>query len=338
MSNSSSRIILEELQNERKDILEMLREPFLKYCEEIAMQLDNRTGEVSKYYQVNPEIDKESLAIDSKKRENFIHNTKEKSGDKTFDDFYSQLQAVLPRLQLSDMETLGQTNETLATKDFRKCFDMLNDAGFYNVNRNPVNFWSGSDAQKQANTTNTSLSDSNVPAINIMIKFGVMLLENKSPMAELLFHGSSAELSAEATGTVMLFMPKTMTAHNFNWLAELNRLQGDRHTGKISELKISILDPVHKAWSEPMHFQDVLTQDRVGVMSRSTSLSDNQKKTPVRPSTLRRFKSNTLKSNRESDMLPRSHSDATDGSAFSREESTEPKQSTEPKSRGFGRK
>lgn len=147
------------------------------YCKELAADLDQKKGVGKKYFEVkliNKVADDFIEEKDSKIRQDFLSTD--------FEKFYNELTIQLKVLTELDIKSIGR-KETDALKSFRKCFEKLNEAKFYNANGRPIVFWSGEIAQEKVKQLDR-LSDSDIPSCSIMSKLGI-LLKAKSKLCEL---------------------------------------------------------------------------------------------------------------------------------------------------------
>lgn len=234
----------------------------LTYCKKVAEALDKEEGVLGKYLKVNSLEAKADSVTDQKaealKRQGFLNGHSKPS----FKDFFTQMKDLLMRSNSKDVDSLITSQPTTQAKEFLSCLEVLNAAGFYNVNGKPINFWSGPEAQIRANTELTSLSDSNVPAITIMIHLGT-LLGKKIPNRDyfkFLGGASSAAFAAQAKGVVRVFNSRNgrneglvYNEGNFHSDNELPYLQ--RQLGKkITTLLISFFDRKKSEWTELKDF------------------------------------------------------------------------------------
>lgn len=211
------------------------------YCRELDQDLDKKTGLAAKYFKVPPvSHSAEAEEKDSKKRKAFLY-----SGN-SFYKFCEKLYQVLALLTPQDIATIRTDEETPLAKEFRQCVDILNDAGFYNVNGKPINFWSGEEAQEMANTVLTSLSDSNVPAISILSKLGMLLKDSHRALSDKMFGAGSAEFTGQASGDVLVYSSAAnvnepepvLTVGNFHWNVELPILIKLKMKGIVKNIQL----------------------------------------------------------------------------------------------------
>jgi hypothetical protein len=163
---------------------------------------------------------------DAKKREAFLER-------KHFDHFFNELIENIARLDENDIEKLGRPDVTPKGKAFYQCMNLLNESGFYHANGRPINFWSGEEAHLKAEKTPTSLADTNISSICILIALANSLAKYGEISAwSKLIRISSAFFASQATDSVELYISsdesnKTklgLTADNFFWNAELGKI------------------------------------------------------------------------------------------------------------------
>lgn len=260
-----------------------IKTDLLAYCHEVDKALDERSGNIGKYLKVPPLLSDDKAAdADSNKRKAFLESVDgQPSG---FDKLYPRLVTALDKLTSADIETIGTGKPNENAREFLACIEELNQAGFYNVNGKPINFWSGDEAQEKANNTLTSLSDSNIPATSIVIKLGNLYKEqakvSSGQEAEIadarskkLFSAGSAAFTEQAVGNVEVYMSAynekelpSLPAGNFHWDHERNILERRKEEKLIDNVGVSFLDRTHDKWKNPVDLNDksirVLHKDR----------------------------------------------------------------------------
>ncbi len=256
---------------ETKDI----KKELLTYCHDVDNALDSRSGNVAKYLKVSP-THPDIEAADSKTRKTFLNDVNGETP--AFDKFYLKLVTALDKLNPSDIESIGTNTPTETAQAFLACINQLHQAGFYNVNGKPINFWSGDEAQEKANTTLTSLSDSNVPATSIIIKLGNIFKEHAKILhqqgnkrdadiddarANKIFAAGSAAFTMQAVGKVEVFMSAynaqelpSLPAGNYHWMNERDTLEKLKHEGSVTSVEVSFLDRTHEKWKDPVDLND----------------------------------------------------------------------------------
>jgi hypothetical protein len=229
------------------DILAVIKSDLYQYCRELAVNIDTKTGLAAKYFVVPPvSFDPNQDIVDSGKRRAFL-TIDPMTGQSPFDEFFQKLIPVLEAMDSSDINSIRKGNETPNAQAFRDCVELLNEAKFYNVNGKPINFWSGPEAQKMANTVSTSLSDSNVPAISILSKLGGLLKANRRDLSDKMFNAGSAEFTGQATGDVIVYSSAAnanetlplLNVGNFHWNVELPILQMLMHEGIVKKIEFT---------------------------------------------------------------------------------------------------
>jgi hypothetical protein len=177
----------------------------------------------------------------------------------------------LLEITIDDIKTIGSKKPTQLAKEFELCFDMLNAVGFYHVNGRPINFWSGDLAKKKAEEVPTSLSDSNVPAIAVMMELGRLLQEKLPETALVLFSGSSAVFATKAQGHCICYNASSFneqegfvwTAGNFHWEIERPIVTELMSKGTITKFEISFYDLMKDCWNDPKAPDEMKNEIRV---------------------------------------------------------------------------
>lgn len=261
----SSTVVMNLLtETKQTGTVDEIKKALFTYCLSVHEDLNNHSGKIGKYLKVSPSpatIESEDLL----KRNLFLTQTNSENVT-AFDRFYLTLNNVLNKLTPSDIATIGHGPQTQTAQEFLACLDDLNRVGFYNVNDKPINFWSGDEAQEKADTTLTSLSDSNIPAISIFIKLGNLFKEKgDDARADKLFAASSAAFTAQAVGKVEIFMSAynanelpSLPAGNFHWNEERGILQNRLHSKEkwVTNVVVSFYDRVRDLWQDPISHND----------------------------------------------------------------------------------
>lgn len=240
-------------------VFDSVKKDLFEYCKKVSECLDKQEGILGKYPKVKYVDEKLAVTIDykadSKKRKNFLNGVE----GINFQTFFDNVKRMLSVLTPSDIQDINSGKITLNSKAFLACFDVLNAAGFYNVNGKPLNFWSGPEAQIRANESITSLSDSNVPAVAIMMQLGI-LLKNKIPAwSTLLCGGSSAVFASQASGVIEIFNASAfnakeglvLVAGNFHWENELPIIRKKAFNNVIQAIKVIFYDRKSETWLPP---------------------------------------------------------------------------------------
>lgn len=153
---------------------------------------------------------------------------------------------------------------------------MLNSVGFYHVNDRPINFWSGNLAKKKADEVLTSLSDSNVPAIAVMMELGRLLKEKLPETCQILCSGSSAVFALRAQGHCICYNASSFngqegfvwTAGNFHWEIERPIVTDLVNKGVITKFETSFYDPLTNTWKDPKPLEEM--KDEIKIVRRSS--------------------------------------------------------------------
>ena len=280
----------------KQEVLASLKQQLADYCRTIHNDINNRTPPIGKYLDVHgPNATIEML--DVYKRESFLSNIKYEDTP-TFDEFYQKLSSVLSHITQADMDSIGLANETAAAKEFSECFDMLNKACFYNVNGKKINFWSGPEAKKEADENIDSLSNSNVPALAVIMQVAIIsqdmaahtvdkdIKQALTSISNNIFSGGSGVFAAQATDKVTVFMSAynekekmAMVGGNFHWNAELPILQ-QKGVGidVVFYDHQSKYDPSLSRWRTPVDFNDSQADAMINVVRRNAYMATENPK------------------------------------------------------------
>jgi hypothetical protein len=246
-----------ELARQKAVALAGVKDALLQFCGKIEKNMQEKSY---KYYSVTGDttIKQCTSQYEKAKRDLFLTDNPDHPMTNDFHKFYTRLTDVLVQLSDDDVESicrhpLEPDKQTPAAQEFRACFEVLNEAGYYNANGRPLTFWSGSTADSEVQKIQVKLSNHDVPAVSIMAKLGEFLYaeaeKNKNPVAEqlatLMFAGSSAVFATQATGEVDLYTAShksgdraTFIAGNFHWIAELGILQQLKQAGLVESFYI----------------------------------------------------------------------------------------------------
>lgn len=267
-----------------EDIERDIKSALLAYVTQLAADLDNKKGFCEKYFQVkSSEKDTIDEKEDSNARQTFL--------SRDFEKFYEEIRTKLDALTKIDIRTMGREEESVALKEFRECFEKLNEAKFYNANGRPIVCWSGEKAQAKARELE-KLSDSDIPSCSVISKLG-LLLKEKSKLAELskeqqqkyrdisdrIFQIGSALFADQQTGDAYLYFSASNEAEdkltpfvrgNNHWEWELWVLRGKLEEGnKYYYVKYN---QTEKRWEDPVDLTD-MRKNPVDIMERRDSVN-----------------------------------------------------------------
>lgn len=231
-----------------------------QYCQQVADDLDNQKGLVSKYFKIPsiiPEANKIDHTADRSARKTFL--------EQEFEPFYEKVMAVFIKLNDADIASIGMENaevkETENAKELLACVDWLNKAGFYHVNGKPVACWSGRpEGKERADSDPDTLSNGAVPACVIFCELGELLKEKERDLSNKIFRACSALFVRDTAFVIKVFssastaeeMLPRVTANNFNALNELPIAQNQRRRGKVTHILFFHYLHAIKQWRAPI--------------------------------------------------------------------------------------
>lgn len=193
--------------------------PLLKKIKKKNVELETLQALPEKSQEIEDKI--QQLQSDKEKLKSKMNRILDKL--KTSDSVKNKIIELAEKSQSECMTFLEHIRECTKVFDrFRTCLDTLNKAGFYSVNGRMINCWSGTQAQIKANTTLTSVSDSNVPAFSVFSCIAMFLREiGERYLSDILFIIISAEFAMNARGDVEIFSSTSskgvFTVGNFHW-------------------------------------------------------------------------------------------------------------------------
>jgi len=240
LSGSNMAVLKTLTASKAGEVEQKIHDELYAYCVELAKNLDEKQGIGVKYFKVKSS---QPAAIneqaDSEARKAFLEN---------FSEFYKELREALDQLTKEDVKTISaeEKSQSDALKKFKKWFVKLNKAGFYDANGRPVNFWSGDEAQAEANQTLFSLSDADVPSISIVSKLGNLLKDHSSrSLSDIAFFAGSALFADQASGNVFVYSSASnineeeqniFTVNNFHWNIELPIVRAKQNAGLVKNI------------------------------------------------------------------------------------------------------
>ncbi len=202
------------------------------------------------YHQSIAVLSSEAEVKESQDRKAFLYTVN--SSGNPFYTFCKRLHAVLINLESSDVETIRRGKETPRAKEFQHCIEVLDIAGFYNVNGRRLNTWSGDEGQVKADTVETSCSNKNIPAIAVVSELGMLLRPDHRGLSDLIFDAVSAEFVGQATGPVINYNSATTVSErkknvinefNYFWKRELPTLEELRLLGVVTKISYCQYNP-----------------------------------------------------------------------------------------------
>ncbi len=203
---------------------------------------------------------------------------------KEFDQFYNKLTKVLKKFDEKDMNTIGTGKESPAAKEWLDCFRWLEEHGLQHVQKEPINFWSGSAAKRKARRAR-SCSDSDIPAIRAMFRLTGAVWNheaktNRDHLTTILPNAVSAAYASRATGVANVYVSSDkksepfagLTIGNNFWLGELPILQRMVKSGQVEKILIHRKTP--GGWKGPIDFNDFDASKHIIVRRREAQEGD----------------------------------------------------------------